>query len=353
VIWGLTGTLCSPCNPSITNIASALLGHNVKFNKHLETHAIDEIFLKKFAIKARPASRHVGERSWTVTESTVNLSLPPRLQCKYDQVLSELWEREWALSDKLAINRLHKVAAGFYGVNVPPRKVKAEESSRKRKMPDTLYEDTECPICMEPHTQPMVIQCGHSFCKHCIDTWKGQQSQGNRQKCPICRTACDVDPVPMHMVKIRLEPVAIAEAGESSTGFDPYRISAAMELIAGSEKIVVFSQYKDVLTSLGKELAASKISYVDMSHPTWTRDSVTFASSLTFFETTSECKVILLNTRTHSTGLNLTSANSVLFMERPTDSTWYTQGVGRVDRQGQTRDVTVHVLMTDIPDVAY
>ena len=354
VIWGLTGTVCHENKPNITNIVSALTGPDFTYERlgTERTYVIDEVFLRLFAVKAPRASQIPGEPTWSVNESTVTVSLSPALRVKYDHIQSQLWAQDWSSTDKISINRLHKVAAGFYGVSVPARKA-SSDPSKKRKMPETVYEDTECPICMEAHTQPMVIQCGHGFCKHCIDTWRAQQNQSARNKCPICRMACETDPMPMQVVKIHLDPSAAGMSSEPTEQFDPYRVNAAMDIIAGTDKIVVFSQYKEVLTSLSRELSASRIMYVDLSKQTWTRDAETLASSLNFFQTNPGCKVMLLNTKTHSTGLNLTSANSVLFMERPTDPTWYVQGMGRVARQGQTRDITVQILLSDIPNVVY
>lgn len=352
VIWGLTGGgLCDQNRPCISNIVSALMGPNLTWTRigKIRTYVMDEVFLRLFAVKA-PRASQAPEPTWSVTESTVTASLSPMLRAKYDQIQSKLWAHDWQPTDKIALNRLHKVAAGFYGVDVPVRKA-SNDPSKKRKMPETLYEDAECPICMEAHVQPMVIQCGHGFCKRCIDTWRAQQNQGARRKCPICRTACETDPMPMDVVRIHLDPSAASTSSEPSEQFDSYRVDAAMDIIAGSEKIVVFSQYKEVLTALSKELSASRI--IHLSKHTWTRDdAATLASRLNFFQTNPGCKVILLNTKMNP-GLNLTAANSVLFMERPMDATLYTQGVGCVARQGQTRDVTVHVLMSDVPNVAY
>ena len=45
----------------------------------------------------------------------------------------------------------------------------------------------QCTICTEILTKPLVINCGHSFCKKCLDPWIEQK--GKRANCPICRSA--------------------------------------------------------------------------------------------------------------------------------------------------------------------
>ena len=42
--------------------------------------------------------------------------------------------------------------------------------------------DLECPICLEIFQLPIVLVCGHTFCRHCI-----QQQKINSCTCPTCR----------------------------------------------------------------------------------------------------------------------------------------------------------------------
>ena len=342
VVWGLTATLASEDNPSIFNIVSSLAGFRIEN---------EEMYLKLFAIKAPPSSQ---APSWTITKTDVNIVLPERLQETHTQLEFELLAKDWPLEDKLAVNRLHKVAAGFFNVNVPYRRRLVDllhdgESSkssnyRKRKMPDRLFEETECPICMDSPTQPVALVCGHSFCHACISTWLRHTSR----KCPICREVCGGHTFDVDIVKTSLEhPTALVKE-EDGADVHEFRVDKTMELIGTlgpTEKIIIFSHYNAILHRLKRRLKSERIHHVDMQHQ---HDSKTMASHLSLFDTDPECRVMLLNVRTQSAGLNLTAANNVLFMERPLDSTWYTQGVGRVARSGQTKDVSVHVLVSTV-----
>ena len=40
----------------------------------------------------------------------------------------------------------------------------------------------ECPICIDIFELPIVLCCGHTFCKKCLEIHKE-----NSNKCPICR----------------------------------------------------------------------------------------------------------------------------------------------------------------------
>jgi len=42
--------------------------------------------------------------------------------------------------------------------------------------------DLECPICLNLMKKPIVLVCGHTFCRDCI-----QKQKENSNKCPICR----------------------------------------------------------------------------------------------------------------------------------------------------------------------
>ncbi|KAL7372470.1 hypothetical protein ABVT39_017018 [Epinephelus coioides] len=51
--------------------------------------------------------------------------------------------------------------------------------------------DLSCPVCHDIFTEPVVLQCGHSFCKTCVHKdWKGELYR----KCPLCQKVIDLEP---------------------------------------------------------------------------------------------------------------------------------------------------------------
>ncbi|XP_042200829.1 nuclear factor 7, brain-like [Callorhinchus milii] len=51
----------------------------------------------------------------------------------------------------------------------------------------SLNEDLNCPLCLEIFTDPVTLDCGHSFCRSCIactQSWEKKE----RNACPECRT---------------------------------------------------------------------------------------------------------------------------------------------------------------------
>ncbi|XP_044025478.1 zinc-binding protein A33-like isoform X2 [Siniperca chuatsi] len=44
--------------------------------------------------------------------------------------------------------------------------------------------DCTCPVCCDIFKDPVVLLCGHSFCKHCLQEW---WRQSRLQTCPVCK----------------------------------------------------------------------------------------------------------------------------------------------------------------------
>ncbi|RXM93098.1 E3 ubiquitin-protein ligase TRIM50 [Acipenser ruthenus] len=46
-----------------------------------------------------------------------------------------------------------------------------------------------CPICLEVFAEPLMLQCGHSYCKSCLSSMT--LDPYGQLRCPVCR--CEVD----------------------------------------------------------------------------------------------------------------------------------------------------------------
>ncbi|XP_013367453.1 PREDICTED: tripartite motif-containing protein 6 isoform X2 [Chinchilla lanigera] len=53
-----------------------------------------------------------------------------------------------------------------------------------------IREEVTCPICLELLTEPLSIDCGHSFCQACIteNSEKSGRHQEQESSCPVCQT---------------------------------------------------------------------------------------------------------------------------------------------------------------------
>uniref|UniRef100_F6ZKU6 Tripartite motif-containing protein 5 n=1 Tax=Macaca mulatta TaxID=9544 RepID=F6ZKU6_MACMU len=54
-----------------------------------------------------------------------------------------------------------------------------------------IREDVTCPICLELLTEPLSIDCGHSFCQACItpNSRESMIGQEGERSCPVCQTS--------------------------------------------------------------------------------------------------------------------------------------------------------------------
>uniref|UniRef100_A0A8C6CYT6 Tripartite motif-containing protein 5 n=1 Tax=Moschus moschiferus TaxID=68415 RepID=A0A8C6CYT6_MOSMO len=52
-----------------------------------------------------------------------------------------------------------------------------------------LQEEVTCPICLELLTEPLSLDCGHSFCQACItaNNMVSMSGQDEERRCPVCR----------------------------------------------------------------------------------------------------------------------------------------------------------------------
>ncbi|XP_042366846.1 nuclear factor 7, ovary-like [Plectropomus leopardus] len=52
-------------------------------------------------------------------------------------------------------------------------------------------EDLCCPVCQDVFQDPVVLSCGHSFCKDCLKSW---WTQKQTQECPVCKRRSSREP---------------------------------------------------------------------------------------------------------------------------------------------------------------
>ncbi|XP_062293790.1 E3 ubiquitin-protein ligase TRIM35-like [Scomber scombrus] len=64
------------------------------------------------------------------------------------------------------------------------RKKITEDNNRMAASESPSEMDCTCPVCCDIFKDPVVLLCGHSFCKYCLQEW---WRQSTLQTCPVCK----------------------------------------------------------------------------------------------------------------------------------------------------------------------
>ncbi|KAM5169879.1 E3 ubiquitin-protein ligase TRIM39-like [Mantella aurantiaca] len=66
-----------------------------------------------------------------------------------------------------------------------------------------LRAELECSICLNIYTDPVMLRCGHNFCRVCFDRVLDTQEGSGGYSCPECREKFQERPVPKRNMKLR------------------------------------------------------------------------------------------------------------------------------------------------------
>jgi len=122
--------------------------------------------------------------------------------------------------------------------------------------------------------------------------------------------------------------------------FDLFR-EVLEEAIEGGQKVVVFSQYLEMLDLIGEHLRNQAIPFVELRGKTTKR-----GEAVQKFQTDPDCRVFLGSLLAGGVGIDLTAASVVIHYDRWWNAAREDQATDRVHRIGQTRGVQVVNLVT-------
>lgn len=249
-----------------------------------------------------------------------------------------------------------------------------------------------CPICWgssDSFTSIAVLPCGHLFCCDCALNMITKKELRTRVKsilCPQCRSRCLVDDINFTSTteesprkKRRIGSRSTSPDGEdfdnlSSDGKEGspevYRGNVVVERPSSfykanvevlgqfgskatalvrllrciwnendEEKVLIFSEWSEVLQLVRKALERNSILFCDGDEA---KSSANFAKVVNEFKESQFRKVFLLPLRRAGAGLNLTEARHVVLVEPSMEVSLEAQAVGRVHRIGQTRETYIH-----------
>lgn len=113
------------------------------------------------------------------------------------------------------------------------------------------------------------------------------------------------------------------------------------EIIGNKRKVLVFSQFTQMLDILAKELDKKSVDYSYLSGKTKKRHEL-----VSDFNENAAKQVFLISLRAGGTGLNLTSADNVIIFDPWWNPSVENQAIDRTHRIGQKKSVNVYRLIT-------
>jgi len=216
----------------------------------------------------------------------------------------------------------------------------------KMKQPDIINEEN-CSICMDSLDNPTLTACGHLFCYNCV-----KMCLSDKKRCPMCKTdLTGKDLLVMNLKKnINEESNPLVQKYGSKLG---KLISIIRHIVAQEDsRIIIFSQWDDMLRLIGKTLAENGIENCFVKGNVWSRNS-----SITKFKAGktnegTDNKVIMLSLKNAASGTNLTEATHIFFVEPINASKEETraiedQAIARACRVGQKQKIILIRILID------
>jgi DNA repair protein RAD5 len=198
--------------------------------------------------------------------------------------------------------------------------------------------EDNCAICLDPINNPTLTACGHLFCYDCL-----KMCLDNKKLCPLCKTNLEgKDILVMNMKKNDEEQNPLIRKYGSKLG---KLISIIRHLVAQSEtRIIIFSQWDDMLNLIGKTLAMNEIDNCFVKGNVWARNSAIRKFKMGKTNSGSDNKVIMLSLKNAASGTNLTEATHIFFVEpinasRDESRAIEGQAIARSCRIGQKQQV--------------
>jgi SNF2 family DNA or RNA helicase len=205
----------------------------------------------------------------------------------------------------------------------------------KMKTPE-IIDNENCSICMDQLDNPTLTACGHLFCYECL-----KMCLGDKKRCPMCKTDLTGKDLLVMNLKVnenKQDTNPLIQKYGSKLG---KLISIIRHLVAQEDsRIIVFSQWDDMLTLVGKTLAENGIENCFVKGNVWSRNAAIRKFKAGKSNSGDDNKVIMLSLKNAASGTNLTEATHIFFVE-PINATKEeskaieSQAIARACRVGQ------------------
>lgn len=207
----------------------------------------------------------------------------------------------------------------------------------------TSNEELECPICLSNLRESndwCITRCGHVFSVECLGL-----SRKKTIACPMCKTKLeknDVYVVSPGLKKKKSIDIELQKIIDKVKSTKMGNIIYFLNKLDKNDKVIVFSQWDSLLTELNKYLAQSGIKTTVCVGSVHQRNR-----AIKEFCEGKDVQVIMLSSKNSASGINLTIANKIIFMEPVYGTSEYRynierQAIGRADRIGRNKPIDVY-----------
>jgi len=186
--------------------------------------------------------------------------------------------------------------------------------------------DKNCAICLDNLTNPLILNCTHSYCATCIMMWIK-----TNKKCPECRK------------EINIADTTFITNNTITTPNDKVKIKSKentlIDIINNKKegKFLIFSKIENGFSNIINNLNNHDISYTEIKGTTSCMNNI-----LERFRK-GEIKVILLNTNYAGSGIDISFATDVIIYHSMNNER--TQAIGRAHRVGRINPLYVNTLL--------
>jgi len=198
-----------------------------------------------------------------------------------------------------------------------------------------ILENENCSICMDELSNPTLTTCGHLYCYECLKLCLNQ-----KKICPICKSNLSgKDLMIVNYTKNNDLSNPLIDKYGSKLGKLISLINCL--LLNKDSRIIIFSQWDDMLNLVGKTLGENNISNSFVKGNVWSRNS-----AIDKFKNSDENKIIMLSLKNAASGTNLTEATHIIFIEpinEPKEEiiSIESQAIARACRVGQKHKIKI------------
>jgi E3 ubiquitin-protein ligase SHPRH len=196
--------------------------------------------------------------------------------------------------------------------------------------------------CSEPGLQELVLPCCHAYHQVCISLWSKKAKQ-----CPLCKQGFSAADVKEHAQDNTQRGVPRVEnskiIGSWGTKIDALvesliKITDKNRETLTYDKVIVFSQWTDMLVILSDALGVNQLKHVLCKQ----KSDFKKGGKISNFKSDLDIQILLLPLQMGAEGLDLCCANHVILLEPLVNGALEAQAINRIDRIGQEKDT--HVL---------